>query len=339
MKVNEQQIWRVIRLFFPEQRKWVARVLVLAGIPLISGPLWQPYLDAFLARYFDINVPSPNITIGAVLLTLGLLGVIANEALDRWPKKISVSVEDDADKQTLHGLFSELHLPSLDLFIHYGKLSATYTPVLHYFYGLEGVVHASKYHIHDQSLKVGVEHLYASLSKALSYGEFFTETANENIQKFDNRQDVHAAPRAREAHDAFIQAVCDTETHLKALCMAVRSKYPGFDLDATSRHALEDYRRYTKEAAAELSDGEFAVLAMIIRLEEVRDVTTLPRLAEVLDRPKVDVQVALDKMIKMGHVKHLYPGMTWQKFTALPDGRAYYVLRRDAAIKYPGAAG
>lgn len=333
MKVSEQQIWRVVRLFYPEQRKWVAKVLVLAAIPLISGPVWQPYLDAFLASYFDINVPSTNITIGAVLLALGLLCVIANETLDRWPKKISVSVEDDADRQTLHGLFSELHLPTLDLFTHYGKLSATYIPVLHYFYGLEGVVHASKYHIHDQSLKVGVEHLYASLAKALSYGEFFTETADENIQKFDNRQDVHAAPRAREAHDAFVQAVYDTETHLKALCMAVRSKYPGFDLDATSRHALENYRRYTKEAAAELSDGDFAVLAMIIRLEEVRDIPTLSRLAEVLDRPRVDVQVALDKMIKMGHVKHLYPGMTWQKFTVLPDGRAYYVLHRDAAMK------
>lgn len=35
---------------------------------------------------------------------------------------------------------SELHLPTLDLFTHYGKLSATYIPVLHYFYGLEGVV-------------------------------------------------------------------------------------------------------------------------------------------------------------------------------------------------------
>lgn len=336
MKVSEQQIWRVIRLFFPEQRKWVARVLVLAGIPMVSGPLWQPYLDAFLAHYFDTNVPSPNITIGAVLLALGLLGVIANEMLDRWPKKISVSVEDDADKQTLHGLFSELHLPTLDMFIHYGKLSMTYTPVLHYFFGLEAVVQASKYHIHDQSLKMGVERLYASLSKALSYGEHFTDTPNEKLQKFDNRNDVHVDPRAREAHDAFIQAVYDTETHLKALCMAVRSKYPSFDLDATSRHALEDYRRYNQEAAAELSDGEFAVLATIIRLEGVRDIPTLSRLAEVLDRPRVDVQVALDKMIKLGHVKHLYPGMTWQKFTALPDGRAYYVRHRDAAMKFEG---
>jgi hypothetical protein len=242
-------------------------------------------------------------------------------------------VEDDADKKTLHGLFSELHLPTLDMFIHYGKLSMTYTPVLHYFFGLQAVVEASKYHIHDRQLKEGVERLYASLSKALSYGEYFTETSNEKLQKFDSRQDVHADPRAREAHDAFIQAVYDTENHLKALCMAARLKYPGFDLDATSRQALEDYRSYNEEAAAAVSDWEFAVLAMIIRLEEVRDVPTLQRLAEELDKPKVDVQVALDKMIKLGHVKHLYPGMTWQKFTVLPDGRAHYVRHRDSSME------
>lgn len=332
MKFNEQKAWKVIRLFFPEQRRWVVRVLVVAGLSMLSVPLWEPYLNAFLARYIDLSVPSPNATFGWILLVLGIIGVIANEVVDRWPKRISVSVEDEADKKTLHGLFAELHLPTLDLFIHYGKLSMTYIPVLHYFSGLEAVVQASKYHVYDRQLKEGVERLYASLSKALSYGEYFTDTSNEKLQKFDSRHDVHADPRARGAHDAFIQAVYDTETHLRALCMTVRSKYPDFDLDATSRQALEDYRSYNEEAAA-VSDWEFAVLAMIIRLEEVRDVPTLQRLAEVLDKPKVDVQVALDKMIKLGHVKHLYPGMTWQKFTALPDGRAYYVRHRDSAME------
>ncbi len=41
-------------------------------------------------------------------------------------------------------------------------------------------------------------------------------------------------------------------------------------------------------------------------------------------------------MIKLGHVKYLYPGMTWQKFTALSDGRAYYVRHRDSAIELEG---
>lgn len=332
MKLDEQKIWQAIRLFFPEPRKWLARVLVLAGIPMVSGPLWEPYLNALLARYAEVSVPSPNATIGGILLALGIVGVIVNEVLDRRAKRVSVSVEDENDKRTLYGLFSELHLPTLDLFIHYGKLSMTYTPVLHYFSGLEAVVLASKYHIHDRLVQEGVERLYASLSSALSHGEYFTETSNEKLQKFDSRHDVHADPRAREAHDAFIQSVYDTETHLRALCMTVRTKYPDFDLDATSQRALEDYRSYNEEASAAVSDREFAVLAMIIQLEEVRDVPTLQRLVEALGRPRVDVQVALDKLIKLGQVKHLYPGMTWQKFTALPDGRAYYVRHRDVAM-------
>lgn len=120
----------------------------------------------------------------------------------------------------------------------------------------------------------------------------------------------------------------DTEADLRALCKAVQSKYPDFDLDDTSRQAQENYQSYKEEAAAAVSDWDFAVLAKILELEERGNVPTLPKLAEDLDMPKVDVQVALDKLIKLGKVKHLYPGMTWQKYTVLPNGRAYYVRRR-----------
>lgn len=327
MKFNEQKIWQVIRLFFPEQRRWAARALLLAGIGMVTGHVWEPYLNAFLAQYLNINVGNPNTTIGGILLASGVFGVIANEVLDRWPKQISVSVEDDADKKTLRGLFSELHLPTLDLFVHHGKLSMIFTPVLHYFSGLEAVVLASQYHLNDCQLKDGVERFYTSLSKALSYGNYFIDTSNEDLQMFDSRHHVNIDLYAPE-HDAFTQAVYDTESHLRALCRAVRSKYPDFDLDDTSRQAQEDYRRYKEEAAAAVSDREFTVLAKILELEEFRKVPTLQQLAGDLEMLKVDVQVALDKLIKLGHVKHLYPGMTWQKYTVLPGGRAYYVHHR-----------
>ncbi|MDR0996217.1 MAG: hypothetical protein LBL69_00970 [Zoogloeaceae bacterium] len=261
MKFDQQKVWQVIRLFFPEQRKWAAKLLLLSGSAIVTGPKWVPYVDAFFVRNFDINVLSPDPTIEVALLVigvffsvLGVLGVIANVVLDLWLKRSSVSVEDDADKKTLQELFSELHLPTLDIFIYYGKLSMVYTPVLYYFSGLEAIVQAAKYHIHDRKLKEGVECLYVSLSKALSYGEYFTDMPNKNLQKFDSRRDIHVDPRAREAQDAFIRAVYDTETHLKELCRMVRSKYTDFDLDATSRQALDNYRSNSKKAAAALAE-------------------------------------------------------------------------------------
>lgn len=331
MQFNENSLWKFIRLLFPEQRKWAARMLLAAGLSLVSGPLWEPYLNALLARYAEISVPNPSPTIGGLLLALGIIGVIINEVLDRRPKRVSVSIEDHVDKSTLYELFSELHLPTLDQFIYYGRLSMTYTPVLHYFYGLQAVVQASKFHVYDRQLKEDANSLCASLTTALSFGEYFTDTANDKLQKFDSRHDVHADPRARAAHDGFIQAVNDTDTHLRSLCIRVRSKFPDFDMDVTSRQALEAYRRHFEEAQSAVSLWELAVLETIIALEEVRDAPTLERLAAALERPKVDVQVALDRLITLKHVKHLYPGAAWQKYTALQDGRAYFVRHRDSA--------
>lgn len=347
MKLDEQQIWRAIRVIFPEQRKRLAGLLAIAGISLVTGQWWEPYLNAFLARHAEVNVPSPNPTYGWILLVLGIAGVIANEALDRWPTQSKAPQEESkaltqaqarnemeyaADKKTLEGLFSELHLPTLDSFIYRGKLSTVHMPALHYFFGLQGVVQASRFHVYDEQLKEGIEQLYTSLSNALSFGAHFVDTSNPDLKRFDDRRGLHADPQAEEAHEAFIQAVHDTETSLRALCMAVRSKYPDIDLDVTNRRALEDYMRHNSELEAEVSKEEFAVLEMIILLEERKQLPTLQNLSSALDRRQVDVRVALDKLIELGHVKHLYPGQPWQKYTALPPGCKYYVDHQDAMI-------
>ncbi len=330
MKYDHQKMLQVIRVFFPEQRKWVARILIVSAIPMLTGPIWEPYLNAVLRRYGDLVVPNPNAVAGWILLACGLTVIVANEVLDRWPRKVEISIEDKADRKTLVTLFSELHLPTIDSFIHYGKLSITYVPVLHHFAGLEGVIHASNFHLHDRALKMELDRFHAALAKALSFGEYFVEMPNMELQKFDSRRDVHADPRAREAHDTFLQSVYDTEVSLRALCSMVRSKYPEFDFDATNRRAIEDYRSYHTKPSPELSDSEFAVLSEIVQLEEMQQAPTLQNLASALGMPKVDVQVALDKLQEVGHVKHLYPGALHQKYTILPSGRALFVRLRDA---------
>jgi hypothetical protein len=59
---------------------------------------------------------------------LGLLCLIANEALDRWPFKQKMTAEDKEDKNTLYELFSQMHLPTYDWFFHHGKSSMVYIP-------------------------------------------------------------------------------------------------------------------------------------------------------------------------------------------------------------------
>ena len=235
----------LLRIFFPEQRKWVARVFILFGLPLVVGKAWEPYANALLQRYFDIRIPVEAATYtGWVLIAIGLFVFAVNEVLDRLPKPTQTSSESVADRQSLNALFREIHIPSIDTFVHYGTLSMSYYPALHYFAGIEGFVQSSSFHFHDAALKSAVEELHESLGEALDYGEFFHSTSNPDLYKFDSRQDIHANTSAKAAHDGFISAVYRTKTAMRTLCSLSRSKFPDFDFEATDKLALKNYRAY-----------------------------------------------------------------------------------------------
>ena len=112
-----------IRLFFPEQRKWVARILIVAGISMVTGPMWEPYAKAALEHYAGFSVPAIDVTTGWVILILGLAVFSINEVLDRRPNIKVASDQDVADRKSMEILLSNLYLPALDKFFHFGKLS------------------------------------------------------------------------------------------------------------------------------------------------------------------------------------------------------------------------
>lgn len=335
MTQEKKWYWTLImRLLFPEQRKWVARVLIGAGISMVTGPMWEPYANAALEHYAGFSVPAPNVTAGWVILTLGLVVFIVNEILDRLPGLKMASVEDVADRKSMDILFSSLYMPAFDKFFHFGKLSITYLPALHYFSGLEGFVETASYHVHDKELRRNIDGLHSSLSRALSHGEYFVEMPNAELQKFDSRRDIYIDPNAKRAHDDFVNSVYTAEEHLRNLCRRVCVKYPDFDFSRTNRTALAEYREYyqkkeeEEEEAAVVSKFEFKVLSTILDVEAGPNYPNLSTLAALLTCPQVDVQVALDKLIERNYVAHLYRGTLHQKYTVLVEGRAYYVDNR-----------
>jgi len=239
----------LLRIFFPEQRKWMARIFILFGLPLVAGKVWEPYVNALLQRYLEIHIPVEAATYtGWTLIAIGLFLFSVNEILDRLPKRTHLSPEEMADRQSLNTLFREIHIPSIDMFVHYGKLSITYYPALHYYYGIEGFVNSSSFHIHDIAIKSAVEALHESLGEALNYGEFFRETPNHDLHKFDSRRDIHTDPRAKAAHDGFISSVYRTEAAMRTLCGLTRGKFPDFNFDETDKLALKNYRAYQSKS-------------------------------------------------------------------------------------------
>lgn len=233
----------IIRIFFPEQRKWVARIFIWSGIPLAAGKFWEPYANALLARFLEVRIPTEAATYtGWAFIGIGLTAFIFNEIVDRWPKRSIESHENKNDRKSMVALFSQFNTSAVDMFVDFGKVSITYMPVLHYFEGVNACVRASNFYLHDNTLKTQVDDFHTSLGKALSFGEFFDDMPNQDLKKFSSRHDVHQDERAKNAHDSFIESVYETERNMRALCGTVRQKFPDFDFDATNAAALKDYR-------------------------------------------------------------------------------------------------
>ena len=46
----------VIRIFKPDQRKWIVRIFIVSGIGMISTPFWQPWIEAVLEKEIGLNL-------------------------------------------------------------------------------------------------------------------------------------------------------------------------------------------------------------------------------------------------------------------------------------------
>lgn len=332
-----QELFRLlVRLLFPELRKKIIWALVIAGISLVSGPGWQPYVNAILQHFWSITIPPADVATGWILLSLGLLFFVAGELRDRGVGGKVPSPQEVADLKALRKLFSTIHLPTLTKFFQHGKGTMIYYPVSHYVDDLEGVIHAAQYQLHDQKLKEEANGLHQALNAALEQIDYFSPTSNPDLLTFESKHDIYANTEAREARDCFLSAVQAAEGHLHNLCRLVSSKYLEFDFDATDRAALRGYedglRRIEAVKAAEaaaVSDFEVSVMECILELEDHRQTPNLRALTAVQGCDRIHVQVALDRLIERGFVKHLYPGSGAQKYTVLKLGRAYCLASRE----------
>ncbi len=154
------------------------------------------------------------------------------------------SAEKKKDSETVIKLLSEIHTPTFDSFIHYGRMHFFYGNIIHFWEGFNAKVGASSFHIHNHKLRNVVADLHKSWRKSLSFGSYFVDTNNVSLQKFGSHYDIFRDKDAGAAHEAFIIAVNTTDKMLRELLTIVRSEFPEIDLDATNEIALNDYRSY-----------------------------------------------------------------------------------------------
>lgn len=154
--------------------------------------------------------------------------------------------EHARDAATLKRLLSTIHTPTFDSFIEYGKTSYVFDPILHFWEGFKSQVAASDFRLYDEELKTLVFEFFDAWEKSLSFGQYFTPTNNSNLYKFDSPQDVFRSKEFHEVHDAFTQAIWNSEVKFKALLSTVRRKFTEFELKETNLAAWSEYVEFHK---------------------------------------------------------------------------------------------
>lgn len=225
---------------------WSYYVVSFAALVCMAAPL-APFLEAPTKQQLS-TFGFPIAIVLGVVAALILSPIRAHSAALRLlASPVAESPETKKDRDTIFKLLSEIHTPTFDNFIHFGRLHFIDDTIFHFWEGFNGIVKASNFHLYDDSFRVPIVELHAAWEKSLAYGQYFVNTGNGRLHKFDSRHDIYRDQKAKAAHDAFSQAINDADHHFRALLAVVREKFPDIDIEATNSLALDDFRSYQVE--------------------------------------------------------------------------------------------
>ena len=225
---------------------WAYYIVSFAALTCMAAPL-APFLDAQARQQLSVLGFPFAIALGLVA-ALVLNPIRAHSAALRLiATPAGESPEAKKDRETVLRLLNEVHTPTFDNFIYYGRLHFIDDSIFHFWEGLNGKVNASNFHLYDKDLRAATLGLHAAWGKSLSFGKYFIVTNNGRLHKFDSRHDIYRDQEAKAAHDAFSEAINEADQYLRSLLTLVREKFPDIDIEATNAIALADYRSYQVE--------------------------------------------------------------------------------------------
>ncbi|MFC1751424.1 hypothetical protein ACFL2V_21840 [Pseudomonadota bacterium] len=86
---NREFILLVLKFFYPQQKTWIVKTLVLSGIGIICRPFWEPILIGLLNTNFgsELNIPDFDWA-GWILLVTGIIIFSINQWHQRTDAKL-----------------------------------------------------------------------------------------------------------------------------------------------------------------------------------------------------------------------------------------------------------
>lgn len=224
---------------------WLYYVLSFLALAAMAAPLY-PFIDPDTKKSLSL-IGFPIAIVLGVIAALVLGPIRSHSAAKRLLSCAPVSTsEHTRDAATVKRILSTVHTPTFDNFIEYGKTSYVLDRIFHFWEGFKSQVSASDFHLYDEEIRALVSEFFEVWGKSLNFGEYFTQTSNPNLYKFDSRLDVFRSKEFREVHDEFTQAIWNSEVQFKALLSAVRRKFTEIDIEETNLAAWSEYIEFHK---------------------------------------------------------------------------------------------
>lgn len=216
---------------------------------MIAEPLWEPYVRALLKKQFGMEVGDTAIP-GWILFAVGVGLHLANRYEQRHPIIPVESKRDsrrERDIRTLRRVLETIHTPTFDEFLEYGKTSLLLGRIFHFWEGFHHLMGSADFFMSDDECLRLIVDLHDSWGTTLDFGEWFTNTSNSDLYKFDHRHGLHPPGDVQKAHKRFISSIWRAESALRAVLQYVFKNYPETDTELTNSIAWREYVEFQRK--------------------------------------------------------------------------------------------
>lgn len=156
--------------------------------------------------------------------------------------KSASQIRIEKDLANLSKLFSTIHLPTIDLYIHYLP-NRIIDKIFFFLYGVQELVGSSSFHIYNEELNKYIYDFINIWEKTLNYSQLFTVDSTQNyilhlpFDIFERRKD-------EEDFEQLTKEVIELKIKYNALIKYVRENHFEVDIDNLSLIAGEKYNKY-----------------------------------------------------------------------------------------------
>lgn len=138
------------------------------------------------------------------------------------------------DFSALNRVMSNLNVSALEYFIEKGHAGYFYSPIFIEITSFASAFETATFHISHVKLRESLRKFYSAWQGTMLYGQFFRETANPYLHRFDFPMDLPRNQYESDLHDRYMSNIALLEQEFKGLVEAIRKYAPNLDIYSAS---------------------------------------------------------------------------------------------------------